>query len=47
MEVKQIYSLMNTVTSEVLGDSIVVSEDLGNVVDIGTEVFKFGGKVIH
>ena len=39
MEVKQIYALMNTVTSEVLGDSVVVQEDLSNVVDIGTAVF--------
>ena len=39
MDIKQIYSLMNTVTSEVLGDSTVVSEDLGNIVDIGTSVF--------
>ena len=28
MEVKQIYDLMNTVTSEILGDSVIVNEDL-------------------
>ena len=39
MEVKQIYSIMNTVTSEVLGESAIVQEDLSNIVDIGTEVF--------
>lgn len=39
MEVKQIYSLMNTVTSEVLGESVIVNEDLSNVVDVGTEIF--------
>ena len=39
MEVAQIYSLMNTVTGEVLGDSALVKEDLSNVVDIGTAVF--------
>lgn len=39
MKVEQIYSLMNTVTSEVLGESVVVNEDLSNVVDIGTAVF--------
>ena len=38
MLVNQIYELMNTVTNEVLGDSIIVSEDLSNVVDIGTAV---------
>lgn len=39
MTVNQIYQLMNTVTAEVLGESAVVSEDLGNIVDIGTEIF--------
>lgn len=35
MTVTQIYELMNTVTEEVLGDSIIVQEDLSNVVDLG------------
>lgn len=39
MTVNQIYSIMNTVTAEVLGESAVVSEDLGNIVDIGTAIF--------
>lgn len=39
MNVNQIYQLMNTVTSEILGDSVVVNEDLSNVVDIGDAVF--------
>ena len=39
MKVEQIYALMNTVTSEVLGESVVVNEDLSNVVDIGTSIF--------
>ena len=39
MTVAQIYALMNSVTSEILGDSAVVSEDLSNVVDIGVEIF--------
>lgn len=39
MEVKQIYNLMNSVTSEVLGKSDLVAEDLTNVVDVGTEIF--------
>lgn len=38
MLVNQIYELMNTVTQEVLGESVVVAEDLSNVVDIGTAV---------
>lgn len=39
MEVKQIYELMNTVTGEILGGSVVVNEDLSNIVDIGTAIF--------
>lgn len=39
MTVAQIYALMNSVTSEILGDSAVISEDLSNVVDIGVEIF--------
>lgn len=39
MEVKQIFELMNSVTSEVLGKTDLVTEDLSNVVDIGTEIF--------
>lgn len=39
MEVKQIYSLMNTVTDEVLGKSDLIQEDLTGVVDVGTEIF--------
>lgn len=39
MEVKQVYNLVNTVTSEVIGESAVLSEDLSNVVDIGTAIF--------
>lgn len=39
MEVKQIYSLMNSVTEEVIGNNDIVKEDLTNVVDVGTEIF--------
>ena len=39
MEIKQVYSLLNTVTNEILGESAVVQEDLSNIVDIGTAVF--------
>lgn len=39
MEVKQIYQLVNNATSEVLGSTALVSEDLQNLVDIGTQVF--------
>ena len=39
MDVKQIATIMNTVTNEVLGKTGVVSEDLSNIVDLGTEIF--------
>lgn len=39
MDVKQIYSIMNDVTTEILGKSEIVTEDLTNVVDVGKEIF--------
>ena len=39
MEVKQIYELMNTVTGEILGESVIVNEDLSTIVDVGTAIF--------
>lgn len=39
MEVKQIYTLINSVSDEVLGRTDIVSEDLTGIVDLGTEVF--------
>lgn len=39
MEVTQIYTLMNKVTEEILGQSDIVAEDLSNVVDVGKQVF--------
>jgi hypothetical protein len=39
MEVKQIYSLINSVSGEVLGKTDIVAEDLTGVVDLGTEIF--------
>lgn len=39
MKVEQIYSLMNNVTSEVIGKTELVKEDLSNVVDLGKEIF--------
>lgn len=38
MNVAQIYSIMNSVTNEILGSTAVVNEDLSNIVDIGTEI---------
>ena len=42
MEIKQIYDLVNKATSEVLGESVIIKEDLGNIVDVGTAVFDAG-----
>ena len=37
MEVKQIYAIMNSITNEMLGDSVVVAEDLSNIVELGQQ----------
>lgn len=37
MEVKQIYEIMNSITQETLGDTIVVAEDLSNIVELGQQ----------
>ena len=38
MNVEQIYQVVNTVTSEVLGQSGIVQEDLSNIVDVGQTI---------
>lgn len=35
MKVTQVYEILNTITEELLGESVIVNEDLSNVVDIG------------
>ena len=42
MEVKQIYTLINSVSDEVLGKTDIVKDDLTGVVDLGKEVFNQG-----
>lgn len=39
MEVKQVADFVNSATSEILGESALLTEDLSNVVDVGTAVF--------
>lgn len=39
MQVNQIYNIVNDITGEILGETAVISEDLSNIVDIGTAVF--------
>lgn len=43
MTVTQVYELVNTATTEVLGGSAVLNEDLSNIADIGTEIFNANG----
>ena len=43
MKMTQVYELLNTITTEILGDSVVVNEDLSNVVDIGRAFDDAGG----
>ena len=42
MRVEQIYSIVNDITSEVLGDSAVVNEDLSNIVEVGDSIANLG-----
>lgn len=42
MTVEQIYQLVNGATEQILGESVILQEDLSNIVDIGTEVFNAG-----
>ena len=39
MEIKQVATFVNSATAEILGETAVLSEDLTNVIDIGTELF--------
>lgn len=43
MKVEQIYELVNGATSEVIGESAVVNEDLSNLVDIGDAIQNAAG----
>lgn len=39
MKITQVHELVNSITSEILGDSGIIQEDLSNVVDVGTQIF--------
>ena len=39
MDIKQVYGIVNGITNEILGESVVVAENLENIVDIGKEIF--------
>ncbi len=38
MKVEQVYQLVNTTVEEILGESVIVQEDLSNIVDVGKEI---------
>ena len=38
MRVEQVYKLVNTTVEEILGESVIVQEDLSNIVDVGKEI---------
>ena len=38
MKVEQVYSLLNNTVKEILGESVIVEEDLSNVVDVGRQI---------
>ena len=42
MQVEQIYEIVNSITSEMLGEGAVVNEDLSNVVEIGDTIANLG-----
>ena len=42
MRVEQIYQIVNDITTEMLGDSALVKEDLSNIVDVGESVSNLG-----
>ena len=39
MDVKQVATLVNSVNAQIIGDSVILEENLSNVVDVGTAVF--------
>ena len=43
MEVAQVYQILNTITRENLGESVIVQEDLSNVIDVGEAFANAGG----
>lgn len=41
MKVEQVYTIANNITSEILGKSDLLAEDLSNIVDVGKEILDF------
>lgn len=35
MKMTQVYNILNSITNEILGDSVIVAENLSNIVDVG------------
>lgn len=53
MEVKQIYELVNDITSQILGEEVILQEDLSNLVDVGNAILgtdnvdNYVNKLVH
>lgn len=47
MQVEQIYNIVNGITSEILGSSNVVNEDLSNIVDVGESIANLGSSAFE
>lgn len=45
MKMTQVYEILNTITNEILGESVIVNEDLSNVVDIGKAFENLDGAI--
>lgn len=43
MQMNQVYTILNTITGEILGDTAIVQEDLSNIVDIGRAIQNAAG----
>lgn len=43
MKYEQVYSIMNTVTTELMGTEVVLAEDLSNIVDVGKAIQNVAG----
>lgn len=39
MDIRQVYEFVNGATKEALGETVIVSENLENIVDVGNEIF--------
>ena len=43
MKIEQVYQITNSITNQLVGDSVVVNEDLSNIVDVGDTIQNIAG----